>query len=97
MMMVCGINLTFSGAQSSGSRDHGEGGAAVHCSQVVLHVGTDVRMWRAERWLTCPGRRVRWQTDQGYIWDDWAARKSWRSVERELQTETSDTKTKAEN
>lgn len=40
--------LTVSRAESSGCRDHGQGGAAVHRAQVVLHVWVDVRVRRAE-------------------------------------------------
>lgn len=71
-----GGTLTFSRAQPSGSRDQGEGGASVHCPQVVLHVGADVRMSRTQRRLGCSGR----QTDQGEVRDHRAARQSWSSV-----------------
>lgn len=76
------LNLTLSRTQSSGRWDHGERGAAVHRAQIVLHVGADVGVRRAERWFTRPGRRVGRQTDEGNIWDDWTARQSWRSAER---------------
>lgn len=76
------LNLTLSRTQSSGRWDHGERWAAVHRAQIVLHVGADVGVRRAERWFTRPGRRVGRQTDEGNIWDDWTARQSWRSAER---------------
>lgn len=46
--MVSHGALTLSRAQSSGSRDHGQGGAAVHGAQVMLDVGADVGVRWAE-------------------------------------------------
>ena len=66
------VCLTLRRAESTGGRDHGEGGAAVHGAQVVLHVGVDVGVRRAEGRLP-GGARVRRQADQGDVGDDGAA------------------------
>lgn len=64
-MIIGGGGLTFSGAESSGGRDHGEGGAAVDGAQVVLDVGADVGVSRAEGRV--PSGR---QADQRDVGDD---------------------------
>lgn len=55
--------LTFCRAESAGSRDHGEGGAAVHGTEVVLHLGVDVGVRWAEGGIPRPCC-VGGQTDQ---------------------------------
>ena len=60
------MGLTIRRAESTGGRDHGEGGAAVHGAQVVLHVGVDVGVRGAEGRLPCPGGVGR-QPDQGDV------------------------------
>ena len=58
--------LTVCRAEAARRRDHGEGGAAVHGAQVVLHVGVDVGVRGAEGRLPCPGGVGR-QPDQGDV------------------------------
>lgn len=83
--------LTVSRAESSGCWDHGQGGAAVHRAQVMLHVRADVRVRRAEGWVA--GRQGGgWKTDQGDIGDDGAAgqtcRARWEEGEERVVTDS---------
>ena len=77
-----GSELTVGRAQSSGGGDHGQGGAAVHRAQVVLHVGVDVRVRRAEGGVAGRhggGRKA----DQGDVGDDGAAGQTCRTGREE--------------
>jgi len=72
---VCSVELTVRRAESSGGWDHGQGGAAVHGPQVVLHVGVHVWVRRAEGGVA--GRHgSRRQANQGDVGDDGAAGQS---------------------
>ena len=71
---VCSSSLTFGRAESSGCRDHGEGGAAVDRAQIVLHVGTDVGVGRGE--VRVPYGHVGGQADQGDVRDNRATGQS---------------------
>lgn len=64
--------LTVSGAQTPGCRDRGERGAAVHGTEVMLHVGAHVRVGGVEGGLPRAGR-VWGKPDQRNVGDNRAA------------------------
>lgn len=67
----------FGRAQPPGGRYHGEGGAPVDRSQVMLHVGVHIVVGVSK---FGGAHRVRRQADQGDVGDDGASAQAWRAV-----------------